>query len=75
MIFAYAGRDMLSTMITITSGNSMSDAKERAWRRIWLITDQVRPTPAQAAKPIEITEREILEDVNEFRLARRERRK
>ena len=47
------------------------DAKERAWQRILSITDQVRPTPAQAAKPIEIAEQEIVEDVHAFRQARR----
>jgi len=59
-------------MVTITAGNSTPDARERAWQRVWSITDQVRPTLAQAAKPIEMAEREILEDVNEFRQARRE---
>jgi bifunctional DNA-binding transcriptional regulator/antitoxin component of YhaV-PrlF toxin-antitoxin module len=49
------------------------DARERAWQRILLITDQVRPTPEQAAKPIEIAEQEILDDVKAFRQARRER--
>jgi hypothetical protein len=47
------------------------DAKERAWQRILSITDQVRPTPAQATKPIEIAEQEIVEDVHAFRQARR----
>jgi hypothetical protein len=59
-------------MVTIATGNSTPDARERAWQRVWSITDQVRPTLAQAAKPIEIAEREILEDVKAFRQAHRE---
>ena len=46
--------------------------RECAWQRVWTITDQVRPMLAQAAKPIEMAEREILEDVKAFRQAHRE---
>jgi hypothetical protein len=59
-------------MVTITRGNSTPDAREGALQRVWSITDQVRPTPAPAAKPIEVAEREILEDVKAFRQAHRE---
>lgn len=47
------------------------DARERAWQRILSITDQVRPTPEQAGKPIDVAEQEIVEDVHAFRRARR----
>lgn len=47
------------------------DARERAWERIFSIIDQVRPTPEQAAKPIEQVEEEIVEYVKETRRARR----
>jgi bifunctional DNA-binding transcriptional regulator/antitoxin component of YhaV-PrlF toxin-antitoxin module len=45
------------------------DARERAWERICAITDQVLPTPVQAAKPIEQVEDEIVEYVKETRRA------
>lgn len=38
-----------------------------AWHRIDEARRTVRPTPEQAAKPIEDQEREILEEVNEVR--------
>jgi bifunctional DNA-binding transcriptional regulator/antitoxin component of YhaV-PrlF toxin-antitoxin module len=51
------------------------DARERAWQRICAITDNVRPTPAQAAKPIEQVEDEIVDFVKETRRAMRPSRK
>jgi bifunctional DNA-binding transcriptional regulator/antitoxin component of YhaV-PrlF toxin-antitoxin module len=48
-----------------------AEARERAWQRIFAITAQVRPTPAQAAKPIEQVEDEIVECVKETRRALR----
>ena len=48
------------------------DARERAWQRIFSITDQVRPTAAQAAKPVGVAEQEIVDDVKAFRRARRD---
>jgi hypothetical protein len=45
------------------------NARERAWERICAITDQVRPTPEQAAKPIEQVEDEIVACVKETRRA------
>ena|SRR5579875_3154027 len=47
------------------------DARERAWQRILAITEQVRPTAEQAAKPIDVVEQEIVEEVKAFRRARR----
>lgn len=47
------------------------DARERAWERICAITDQVLPTSAQSAKPIERVEDEIVGYVRETRRAMR----
>ena len=47
------------------------DAREAAWQRILSITDRVRPTPEQSAKPIEEVEEEIVEAVKETRRALR----
>jgi len=52
---------------------SSPDIRERAWERIFSITDQVRPTPEQAAKPIAQVEEEIVEAVKETRRAGRTR--
>jgi hypothetical protein len=48
-----------------------ADARERAWERIGAIIDRVRPTPAEAAKPIDQVEEEIVEYVKEIRRASR----
>jgi hypothetical protein len=40
---------------------------DAAWKRIRKAQRSVRPTPAQAAKTVEIQEREILEVVDETR--------
>jgi bifunctional DNA-binding transcriptional regulator/antitoxin component of YhaV-PrlF toxin-antitoxin module len=50
-------------------------SRERAWERICAITDEVRPMPAQAAKPIERVEDEIAGYVSETRRAMRAARK
>lgn len=42
-------------------------AAEAAWQRIEQAMASVRPTPEQAAKPIEVQEQEILEVVHEVR--------
>jgi hypothetical protein len=47
------------------------DGRERASERIGAIIGRVRPTPAQAAKPIEQVEEEIVEYVKETRRALR----
>jgi bifunctional DNA-binding transcriptional regulator/antitoxin component of YhaV-PrlF toxin-antitoxin module len=47
------------------------DGRERAWQRILSITDKVQPMREQAAKPIDVGEQEIVEDVHAFRRARR----
>jgi bifunctional DNA-binding transcriptional regulator/antitoxin component of YhaV-PrlF toxin-antitoxin module len=47
------------------------DARERAWQRILSITDEVRPTPEQATKPIDVAEQDIVDNVHAFRRARR----
>jgi AbrB family looped-hinge helix DNA binding protein len=41
--------------------------REAAWQRIEQARSSVRPTPEQAAKPIEVQEQEILEVVDEVR--------
>jgi bifunctional DNA-binding transcriptional regulator/antitoxin component of YhaV-PrlF toxin-antitoxin module len=47
------------------------DARERAWKRIESVTDQVRPTAAQARKPISEIEQEIVGEVKRIRRSRR----
>ncbi|HJU20215.1 MAG TPA: hypothetical protein VJ770_27490 [Stellaceae bacterium] len=50
-----------------------AEARERAWQRIFAITDQVRPTEQQAIKPIAQVEEEIVEYVKETRRSHRAR--
>lgn len=47
------------------------DARERAWQRILAVTDQVLTTAEQGAKPIEVVEQEIVDEVKAYRRARR----
>jgi len=46
---------------------SNAGVHDAAWKRIRKAQRSVRPTPAQAAKTVEIQEREILEVVDETR--------
>jgi antitoxin component of MazEF toxin-antitoxin module len=51
------------------------DARERAWKRIEAITDQVRPTAAQERKPISEIEQEIVAEVKLIRTSPRTSRR
>jgi AbrB family looped-hinge helix DNA binding protein len=46
---------------------SNASARDAAWERVRRAQRAVRPTPAQAAKAIDVQEREILEVVDETR--------
>jgi len=65
--------DELSTQViedSVVFTSRSPDARERAWRRINAVTDQVRPTPEQARKPIADAEQEIVDEVKATRRSR-----
>src|SRR5438045_4098112 len=59
---------------SVTFTRSSPNARRRAGERILAITDEVRPAPDQASKPIDQVEAEIVDYVKETRRARRTRR-
>src|SRR5438105_13938494 len=56
---------VFSGSVLLRPASPSVDAPERAWQSILEITDQVQPTPEQAAKPIEQVEQEIVDWVKE----------